>query len=157
MNAVILLIITILAIVRAVRKAQREQQRRMSVPAAKGPVTPPETSVSRIAERWQSMSRETDEETEDIQDEVPAEIKLLLERSRRTKRQEAADESEATYAYEQTPQTIPAPTQDAYDQPAVIARRGISFDKESLRTFFVTREILGTPRSRSPYRPGVRK
>ena len=101
------------------------------------------------------MTQEIDNAVDEVNDEVPAEIKSLLQRSRRAKQQKAADVSEV--AYEQTPQTIPAPVYDAYDLPTVVARRGISFDKESLRTFIVTREVLGTPRSRSPYRPGVRK
>jgi hypothetical protein len=46
---------------------------------------------------------------------------------------------------------------DAYNQTSSVVSTGINFDKSSLKTFFVIREILGPPRFRSPFRPSIRK
>jgi len=165
MKILFLLILIISSIVRAVRKAQREQQRRAATaPIARGPVIEDdshrivmtEPSQPGTSDRWRIMSQEADRFVDEVRDEVPEEIKPLLEKPRRATRRDIPV-LETVYEYEQAPPSVLPPVPDAYAQPADAVRRGISFDRRSLRTFFVTREVLGPPRSRSPYRPGVRK
>ncbi len=49
----------------------------------------------------------------------------------------------------------PASSEKAYEITATVHRR-IPLDINALRTFMVTREVLGPPRFRKPHRPGVR-
>lgn len=43
---------------------------------------------------------------------------------------------------------------DAYEE-STLHRPKIRFDSDALRTFIVTREVLGPPRAKRPHRPGI--
>ncbi|HWF43358.1 MAG TPA: hypothetical protein VG537_01825 [Candidatus Kapabacteria bacterium] len=128
-----IIILIIWSVARAVRKAQREQQqRRLTMSDAKGAVLSPDRSA--IVE-----SRDSQRSSDRIRSIEP---------------QQTPEEDESIV---ELIQPIDGPDMEAYNQTGIVATTGISFDKRSLKTFFVTREILGPPRFRSPFRPSIRK
>lgn len=92
----------------------------------------------------------TPDRSRPIADQTPEEIRPLMESAKRRK------QKEAVIANDEVVEEIVQPVAtDAYDQVAVV-RSQIPLDKDALRTFVVTRELLGPPRSKQPHRPGVR-
>jgi hypothetical protein len=128
-----IIILIIWSVTRAVRKAQREQQqRRLNMSAAKGAVLSPDRSA--IVES-RDFQRNTDQ-------------KRIIEPQQPSEKEEPVVE---------LIQPSDGPGMDAYNQTSSVVSTGINFDKSSLKTFFVIREILGPPRFRSPFRPSIRK
>jgi hypothetical protein len=171
MKTVIYLIVIIgWGILQARRKAMREQKRkeaaqsraeappqtrqRTSVPL--GPVSAEENRPIYQAQQSQVPSQPPDyDRTRSYSQQVepPKEIQPLLDsmKRRKAKKQEQQNDEQVE---EIVQPVVMGP--DAYDQVATV-RRSISFDPDSLRTFVVTREVLGPPRAKRPHRPGVRQ
>ena len=140
MKILFLLILVVWSIVRAVQKAQREQKKRLNTPSRRESVNDGYMVAAPEPELADRKSTRFFD-----QGEMP----LSSERG-------AEERSKTIYEYEPVlsgPSLIP----DAYTQPTELAQRRINIDNLSLRTFFVAREVLGAPRSRSPYRPRVRQ
>jgi len=128
-----IIILIIWSVARAVRKAQREQQQRQrNISAAKGAALSPERSA--IVGSRDSL-RDIDEIRSIEPPQTPEDDEPVVE----------------------LVQPIEGREIDAYNQSTPAVSTGINFDKRSLKTFFVTREILGPPRFRSPFRPNIRK
>jgi len=155
-----LLILILWGIFQARRKAMREaerKERRQSpqppVRRAAGPVTAAQNRMESYAEssslysRAEALRRETGQFLQQAQTSEPEDAKPLV-----------VDNDRATADTERVDEIVPQESKlmrDAYEETTTVRRR-ISFDKESLRTFFVTKEVLGPPRSRKPHRPGVK-
>jgi len=82
--------------------------------------------------------------------EMPDDVRAMMEASRRSKKKKA-DETQSEVVEE-----IVAPASENAYEAVAIAKRRIPLDKDALRTFVVTREVLGPPRYRKPHRPGIR-
>ena len=158
MKQLIFLIAIILwSILQARRKAMREQQRKQAQenpaplrtmreqrePAVLGPVTAEENKVE--PERIDRSIVVPDQATQE------ARQKLDNIRRAKKKKREAAQEENVERIVKPM-----APASDAAYETVASVRTRIPLDAESLRTFMVTREILGPPRYRKPHRPGVR-
>ena len=141
MKILFLIILIVWSVVRAVQKAQREQKRRLNVSGPQGPMD----DSYRVAAPEPELA---DRESIRYFDQTETEMPLSYE--------SGVGKQSKIYEYEPA-LSDPLPIPDAYTQPAALAQRRINIDSLSLRTFFVAREVLGTPRSRSPYRPRVRQ
>jgi hypothetical protein len=86
-------------------------------------------------------------------DQTPEEIRPLMDSAKRRKKKKQAQPDVEKVEEIVSPVAMGV---DAYEQIAT-ARRAIRFDKDSLRTFIVTREVLGPPRAKRPHRPGNRQ
>jgi hypothetical protein len=149
MKQIVFLIIIILwSVLRARRKAIREQQKRQ---LANLPI-PGSNNVYR---RTPPVSEAADEDSGEP--ELPPEVQRLLQYSRQRMPEpvERQVEDEQPEVVEQiVPQrTVESPVQgqDAYTTPAATRPR-FAFNRDALRTFVVTREVLGPARSRKPFR-----
>jgi hypothetical protein len=164
-TVIYLIVIIGWGILQARRKAMREQARKQTAGQAASP-TPPRASQRQptilgpvsaeenrpiYADRSIPLPTPTVNVTRDrsipIVEEPPEEIRPLMESAKRKKKKKADAE-----VVEEIVQPVAT---DAYDQAASV-RRHIAFDKDALRTFMVTREILGPPRAKKPHRPGMR-
>ena len=171
MKQIVPLIILILySILSARRKAMREQKRKeQAILAARGtampvddaPVEQNRQEVERqsvameASDRWKNMTEEADRFVEQDDPEVQQAIQQAYDALRRGK-QETVTSVASFEDVIPAPVVVAAPkVVDAYEQ-VTVARRRISFDKQSLRTFFVTREVLGPPRSRKPFQLGIK-
>lgn len=166
-----LLVVVIWGILQARRKAMREQQRKQAQQG--GPKQSPASQAASLRQAVQQVrarqpaplgavtaqeNQSPPPEREDrsrIAPIVPEEIRAIVELTRRSKQitqEEAPVDSQEERVEEIVP---PASSEQAYETVASVRRR-ISFDKGALRTFIVTREVLGPPRFRKPHRPGIR-
>ena len=131
MKILIILVLIIWSVVRAARKAQREQQQRLRRSAS--------ANEALRSDGPQVTRRNT---------------LAPVSRMQPTELAGASDNGDNVTELLAPVEEIAA---DAYSQTNIVTSTGINFDKQSLKTFFVTREILGPPRFRSPFRPGIRK
>ncbi len=148
MKQVIFLIVIILwSVLQARRKALREAKRRQ---LANLPLPGSDNS-------YRSTPPVADEPYVDSDEpELPPEIQRMLQYSRQ--RTPAPIERQAEEVQPEVVETI-VPTlapesplmADAYAIAGPTRRRFV-FDREAVRTFVVTREVLGPPRSRKPFR-----
>lgn len=83
---------------------------------------------------------------------IPEEIRVIVNETRLAKLKQRK-EQEPEERVEEIVTT--AASERAYDI-TVTAKRRIAFNTNALRTFVVTREVLGPPRVRKPHRPGIR-
>ncbi len=165
MKQVFFLIILILwSILQARRKAMREQKRKAEAQASAslGAVTsgdnddvPVQQPIGAYSRQSQDIGDEADRFVREVREQIPENVRNLQKASRRAKKM-AEPVLSPVQDDEVVDRLVTAPVvEDAYAQK-VFVRRGISFDRQSMRTFFVTREVLGAPRSRKPFRPGLR-
>lgn len=176
MKEVLLLIIFVIwGVLQARRKAMREQRKQqqqgITEPNASRQLTAQQLRAQQLraqqlrARQASPLGPVTAEENESqpieredrshIATTIPEEIRAIVKETRRAKRQKQ-EAAQAESQEEPVKEIVsPAPSEEAYDTFASNRRR-ISFDTEALRTFVVTREILGPPRVRNPHRPGVR-
>ncbi len=171
MKTVIYLIVIIgWGILQARRKAMREQKRKL---AALQPNPAPARTSQRQAVVLGPVSAEENQpiyrdqlsplptpvinpdrgQSYSYPDQTPEEIRPLMDSAKRRKKKKQAQ------AGGEKVEEIVSPVMmgpDAYEQVATV-RRGIRFDRSSLRTFMVTREVLGPPRAKRPHRPGNRQ
>ena len=153
-----LIIIILWGILQARRKAMREQKRTQArenptppqrtmrqqrEPAVLGPVTAEEnrTEPLRVDRSIVVPDQATEEARQKLED-----IRRAKKKKREAARQEQVESIVKPFA----------PASDAAYETTASVRRRIPLDAESIRTFVVTREILGPPRVRNPHRPGVR-
>ncbi len=136
------------------REAERRKRLAATTPLrrAEGAVSAeenrPEESASPMYSRAQQLQQEADQFLQQMREQLPADLGNSVD----TLNDKTTSDPEKVE--EIVPQESPA-MQDAYAEEATTRRR-ISFDRDSLRTFFVTREVLGPPRSRKPHLPGVK-
>ncbi len=78
---------------------------------------------------------------------MPESVRAMVEAAQKAK---PAPNSQA----ETVEEIVPPASEIPYEQKVKVQRR-IPLDSESLRTFVVTREILGPARFRNPHRPGI--
>lgn len=154
MKQILFLIILILySVLQARRKAMREKQRREQAiqevaraeeaqRAAAATAQPMSTYQPQPTSSYQSQQVDTPDGTDQ---DIPPEIQALLNYTRQSKQ----DENVVTI--------VEPSSEAAYEvQASTKSRAQIMFDHASLRTFFVTREVLGPPRSRKHFRPSRR-
>jgi hypothetical protein len=90
-------------------------------------------------------------ESQSYLDRAPREVQQFVEAARtKKKKKQKAKAVENEEKVEEIVQPVDLGT-DAYEQRVKI-RRDISFDATSLRTFVITREVLGPPRSKDQRR-----
>ena len=171
MKQIVPLIILILySILQARRKAMREQkmrenamitQRTTVAPQSDEPDEQNKQEVERqsapmiASDRWKNMTQEADQFIDDDKEEVPSEIQRVVAASRLARQATVTARASYDEVVDPRPVVVSVAPVDAYEQ-VTVARRRINFDKQSLRTFFVTREALGPPRSRKPFRPSIK-
>ena len=168
----VLLIIAVYGILQARRKAMREQQRKQALQRAPQQSTAAQAASLRqaaqqvrarqpaplgavTAEENQSLPREREDRSR-ITPTISEELRMVVESVRRSKQQrqeEAKVESQQASVEEIV---SPSSSDEAAYETVASVRRRIAFDRDALRTFIVTREVLGPPRFRKPHRPGVR-
>ncbi len=85
-------------------------------------------------------------------EEAPEAIRPLMESAKRRKKKKQAEEEEVVT--EIVPVTSSIGMQNYEKADAVQTRFAI--DNDSLRNYVVIREVLGPPRSRKPYLPGIK-
>jgi len=93
-----------------------------------------------------------------LPEDAPEALRPLIESTKRKKRKKPASDEPVSYGSatdETVEEIVPPVAADAYDQVSSI-RRHIALDRSALRTFIVTRELLGPPRAKQPHRPGMR-
>jgi hypothetical protein len=172
-QVLILLFIVIWGILQARRKAMREQQRKQAQQDAPKPSSAAQAASLRqavqqvrarqpaplgavSAEENQSIPLEREDRSRIAPETTPEEIRSMLESTRRSKRKKR-EAAQAEAPEERVEEIVaPAPSDEAAYETVASVRRRISFDTDALRTFVVTREVLGPPRFRKPHRPGVR-
>jgi hypothetical protein len=174
MKTVIYLIIIIgWGVLQARRKAMREQKRRQTQQDASPQSVSTQSTSSPIAERIRArqpaplgaVSAEENQfmpieraDRSRIAPTISEELRKVVESTRRSKQKkqkEAQENQEAAQAERVEEIVSPASSEAAYEITTAVRRR-IAFDKDALRTFIVTREVLGPPRFRNPHRPGLR-
>ncbi|HZK76463.1 MAG TPA: hypothetical protein VFD13_06100 [Candidatus Kapabacteria bacterium] len=171
-----LLIIVIYGILQARRKAMREQQRKQAQQNAPKQGASTQSSVAQAAslrqavqqvrarqpaplgavsaEENQSIPREREDRSR-VTPTISEELRAVVESTRRLKQKKQAEAQAATQEERVDEIVSPASSEAAYEI-VTTARRRIAFDMDALRTFVVTREVLGPPRVRKPHRPGIR-
>ena len=170
MKTVIYLIVIIgWSILQARRKAMREQKRKAAlageIPAAPvsarplGAVSAEENRAATIVDQIASSSSAGDLSVQNVQQEVPDEIKPLMEQARRTKKKkrddkQAGNQSASDETVERLVKDVSSIGMQNYEKVDAVRPRFV-LDTDSIRNYVVTREVLGPPRSRKPYRAGV--
>ena len=158
---IILLIVILWAVLQARRKAIREQARKQAqqerapqpmprratqqAPRVLGAVTaeenrrPAERPIQRYAERAKEML---------AANEMPEEVRGMMQVRQSTQAQPETQE-------ERVDEIVPPASESPYET-SVRSKPRISLSQEALRTFIVTREILGPARFRNPHRRSIR-
>lgn len=166
-----LIIIVIFGILQARRKAMREQQRKQAQQGAPNQSSAAQAASLRqavqqvrarqpaplgavSAEENQSMPREREDRSR-ITPTISEELRQVVESTRRSK-QKKQEAAQAEAQEERVEEIVSPASSEAAYEIVTTARRRIAFDMDALRTFVVTREVLGPPRFRKPHRPGVR-
>ncbi len=122
---------------------------RSSAPVALGAVTSEEnralgaTAFEAPVQRWAERAKAALGANE-----MPEEVRGLMELRRSPKPEPETDDEE------QVEEIVPSASEAPYEQK-LLKKRTISLGPEALRTFIVTREILGPARYRKPHRPGI--
>jgi hypothetical protein len=173
MKTVIYLIVIIgWGILQARRKAMRAQK--MKDAAAQGasstmPTPPPPSRMSqRQADILGPVSAEENQpvradrsiplpassyqdRSQPVTEEPPEAIRPLMELAKRKKKLVPVNDE----VVEEIVSPVSSLGMQNYEKVDAV-RRQIPLDKDALRTFIVTRELLGPPRSKNPHRPGMR-
>jgi hypothetical protein len=171
MKTIIYLIIIIgWSILQARRKAMREQKRKQAL-AGESPPAPvsarPLGAVSAEENRAASASARTalvanseDQFFQDVQQEVPEEIKPLMEQARRTKKKKRDDKQAGNQPVSDEPverlvKDVSSIGMQNYEKVDAVRKRFV-LDRDAIRNYVITREVLGPPRSRKPFRPAMK-
>jgi hypothetical protein len=97
---------------------------------------------------------------QDAQQDVPEQLKPMIEQARR-KKQKKRDEKQAgnrLTSDEPIERIVPATStigMQNYEKVDAVQKR-FALDRDSIRTYVITREVLGPPRSRKPHRPAMK-
>ncbi|GEM_PF-2406319 len=86
---------------------------------------------------------------------APEQVRSLIESRKKTKRRKERPQ-ERPQGNEERVEEIVSPASESAYETANVAPRRVPIGTEALRTFMVTREILGPPRSKRPHRPEFR-
>jgi hypothetical protein len=176
-NIIYLIVIIGWSILQARRKALREQKRKQAlageVPLVAervqplGAVSAEENRAASISGRSTSISDRAAYASaseaqffQDVQQEVPEQIKPMIEQARRTKKKKR-DEAQAgnrltsDEPIERIAQTTSTIGMQNYEKVDAVQKR-FALDRDSIRTYVITREVLGPPRARKPHRPAMK-